>query len=173
MKGCVVNHLADTNSSLQSEKSNRKTALVPWLKSINQSVLAVTITFVTGRKNAAASPSRHTTEEVIRKGIKRINTICYRNLAKRRGLSIGVVTVIEGGQPFKRIHAHLGFEPPPDMPLHQFCNLVTQVFKPSKWIERRPYIEKCWSQDWIDYMLKSGQESLAPSCCFKAKHFCA
>ena len=154
MEGCVVNLSANSTGSLQGEKSSRKTDLVVWLKSINQSVLAVTITFGGGRKNAVNSPGRHTTEEVIRKGIKRINTLCYRNLAKRKGLSVGVVTVIEGGRkPFERIQAHLGFEPPPDMSLQHFCILVTQVFKPSKWIEHRPYIAKCWSQDWIDYML--------------------
>ena len=43
-------------------------------------------------------------------------------------------------------------------------------FKPSKWIEQRPYMKKCWSQDWINYMLKFGQEALVPSCCFAAKH---
>jgi hypothetical protein len=51
-----------------------------------------------------------------------------------------------------------------------FSRLVERAFKRSKWIEHRPYVKECWSQDWINYTLKLGQESLVPSCCFAAKH---
>ena len=47
---------------------------------------------------------------------------------------------------------------------------IEGAFKRSKWIEQRPHVKECWSQDWINYTLKLGQESLVPSCCFAAKH---
>ena len=147
-----------------------ETALVIWLKSINKCKLATTITFGSGCGIAARSPSRHCVEEILRKGIKRLNTLCYRNLAKRKGFSIGVITVIEGLGRFERIHAHIAFEPPPEMPLSQFRALATKAFKPSKWIEQRPHMAECWSQVWINYLLKMGQEALVPSCCLMAKH---
>jgi len=106
----------------------------------------------------------------MRKGIRRINTLCYKNSVKRKGYSIGAVTVIEGVGPYERIHAHVAFEPPPSMPSQQFEGLADRAFKRSKWIEQRPHITECWSEDWISYMLKLGQEALVPSCCFTPKH---
>lgn len=144
--------------------------LAEWMKSFMVCRLAVTITFGTGRSYVALSPSKSNVEEILRKGIKRINSLCYGNMVKRKGLSIGAITVIEGGSEIERIHAHIGFEPPPEMSLQLFRVLVVKAFKPSKWIERRPFIKTCWSQDWVSYMLKLGQDSLVPSCCFKAKH---
>jgi hypothetical protein len=91
-------------------------------------------------------------------------------LVKRRGYSIGAVAVIEGNTPLQRIHAHVGFEIPPEMSLIWFRSLVTKVFKPSKWIQQRPYMDECCDSNWINYMLKLGQEALLSSCCFSAKH---
>ena len=149
---------------------HRDSSLAAWLKTIVQCKLSVTITFGKGRGSAATKPSERTVEEILRKGIKRLNTLCYRNLAKRRGYSIGAVAVIEGKGVFDRIHAHIGFEPPVSMSFNEFRNLVDVAFKPSKWIEQRPYMKKCWNQRWINYMLKFGQEALVPSCCMVAKH---
>ena len=149
---------------------HRDTTLVTWLKSLATCRLGVTISFGSGRGSVVTSPNHRIVQEILRKGIRRINSLCYRNCAKRKGYSIGAVTVIEGVGPFERIHAHIGFEPPPDMLFKQFCKLVDRAFKRSKWIEQRPDFKECWSQDWINYMLKLGQESLVPSCCFAAKH---
>ena len=107
---------------------------------------------------------------MVRKAIKRLNTQVYGNGVKRKGFSIGVVTAFEGTGRFERIHAHMAFETPPDMSFNQFSRLVDRAFKRSKWIEQRPHVKECWSQDWINYTLKLGQESLVPSCCFAAKH---
>jgi hypothetical protein len=107
---------------------------------------------------------------MVRKAIKRLNTQAYGNGVKRKGFSIGAVTAFEGTGRFERIHAHIAFEPPPDMSFNQFSRLVDRAFKRSKWIEQRPHVKECWSQDWINYTLKLGQESLVPSCCFAAKH---
>jgi len=144
--------------------------LTLWARSLCNCRLAVTITFGTGRGAAITSPSIRTTEEIVRKGIKRLNTLCYKNLAKRKGLSIGAITAIEGKGPFNRIHAHIAFEPPPDMSSKQFTSLTDRAFKRSKWIEQRPFIKECVSQNWINYLLKTGQDGLVPSCCFRAKH---
>jgi len=144
--------------------------LTSWAKSLCNCRLAATITFGTGRGAVITSPSIRTTEEIVRKGIKRLNTLCYKNLAKRKGLSIGAITAIEGKGPFTRIHAHIAFEPPPDMSSKQFISLTDRAFKRSKWIEQRPYIKECWNQNWINYLLKTGQDGLVPSCCFTAKH---
>lgn len=161
----------NTQHSFPSKKKwHDNSPLIDWLKGHAKCHLAVTITFGVGRDSFVTSPSKRTVEEILRKGIKRINTLCYRNLVKRKGYSIGAVTVIEGVGPFERIHAHISFEPPPDMLFTQFCRLVDRAFKRSKWIAQRPHFKECWSQDWINYMLKLGQESLVPSCCFAAKH---
>lgn len=175
MNRSVGSHVIQNKRHEYSSKNNWScdTPLVHWLKSFNTCSLAVTITFGSGRAYRASSPSRHSVEEILRKCIKRLNTLCYRNLVKRKGFSIGAVTAIEGDEPFLRIHAHIGFEPPPGMPLNHFRGLVARVFKPSKWIEYRPHMVECWSQDWINYVLKLGQEAFVPSCCLKAKHTCA
>ena len=149
---------------------HHNTTLVTWLKALTKCSLGVTISFGTGRGSVKTSPTYRMVEEILRKGIRRVNSLCYRNCAKRKGYSIGAVTVIEGIRPFKHIHAHIGFEPPPDMSFKQFSRIVDRAFKRSKWIEQRPHIKECWSQDWINYMLKLGQEALVPSCCFAAKH---
>ena len=149
---------------------HRDTTLVTWLKALAKCSLGVTISFGTGRGFVKTSPTYRIVEEILRKGIRRVNSLCYRNSAKRKGCSIGAVTVIEGRGSFERIHAHIGFEPPPDMSFKQFSRLVDRAFKRSKWIEQRPHVKECWSQDWINYMLKLGQEALVPSCCFAAKH---
>lgn len=149
---------------------HRDTPLTIWLKTNVHCRIAVTITFGTAKCLALKQPSERTVEEIVRKGIKRINTLCYGNLVKRKGYSIGAVTVIEGKGQFERIHVHIGLDPPPSISLHRFSNIVARAFKPSKWIEHRPYMKKCWNQDWINYMLKFGQEALVPSCCFAAKH---
>ena len=146
------------------------TPLAVWVKGIVKCKLSVTITFGKGRGSEATHPCERTVEEILRKGIKRLNTLCYGNLVKRRGYSIGAVTVIEGKGLIDRIHAHIGFEPPANMSLNKFTNLVGMAFKPSKWIEQRPYMKKCWSQHWINYILKFGQDALVPSCCIVAKH---
>ncbi len=150
--------------------SNFETPLTIWLKTLTTCKLAATLTFGTGRGTAHSSPSIRTVEEIVRKGLKRTNTLCYGNSVKRKGCSIGAVTVIEGTGKFERIHAHIAFEPPPEMPLNQFRALAASAFKPSKWIEQRLNMGSCWSQDWINYQLKYGQESLVPSCCMKAKY---
>jgi hypothetical protein len=161
-------------NAMESKPLNKSlycdTPLITWLNSFVQCKLSVTITFGMGRGSETVHPCERTVEEIIRKGIKRLNTLCYRNLVKRRGYSIGAVTVIEGKGPFDRIHAHIGFEPPVNMSLSKFSNLVGVAFKPSKWIEQRPYMKKCWSQHWINYMLKFGQDALVPSCCIATKH---
>jgi hypothetical protein len=151
-------------------KLHNKVVLIDWLKGLAKCNLAVTITFGSGRGGFLTSPGRCTVEEILRKGIKRLNSLCYRNLVKRKGYSIGAVAVIEGNTPLQRIHAHIGFELPPDMSLIWFRSQVIKVFKTSKWIEQRPHMKKCWDQYWISYMLKLGQEALVPSCCFAAKH---
>ncbi len=147
-----------------------ESALTLWAKGLADCGVAVTVTFGTGRGSAATSPSERTVEEIMRRAIKRINTLCYRNAAKRTGFSIGAVVAIEGIGPSERIHVHIAFEPPPDLSFKEFSRLVDRAFKRSKWIEQRPHIKECWSQDWINYTLKLGQESLVPSCCFAAKH---
>ena len=146
------------------------THLTIWLKTNVHCRLSVTITFGSAKDLISKQPSERTVEEIVRKGIKRINTLCYLNLAKRKGYSIGAVTVIEGKGQFERIHVHMGLDPPPNISLHRFSNIVARAFKPSKWIEHRPHMKRCWNQDWINYMLKLGQEALVPSCCFAAKH---
>lgn len=151
-------------------KLHHKGALIEWLKDLAKSNLAVTITFGSGRGGFLTSPSKRTVEEILRKGIKRLNSLCYGNLVKRKGYSIGAVAVIEGNTPLQRIHAHIGFELPPDMSLIWFRSQVIKVFKPSKWIEQRPHMKKCSDPHWINYILKLGQEALVPSCCFAAKH---
>ena len=163
---------AITGRSLDTfRKSLRcQTPLTDWVKSQIESRVAVTVTFGTGRGAVVTCPSERNAEEMVRKGIKRLNTTVYGNGVKRKGYSIGAVTAFEGTGRFERIHAHIAFEPPPDMSLNQFRLLVEQAFKRSKWIEQRPYIKECWSQDWINYTLKLGQEALKPSCCFVAKH---
>jgi hypothetical protein len=153
--------------------SHGETPLTIWLKSLANCKLAATLTFGTGRGTAYTSPSIRTVEEILRKGIKRTNTLCYGNSVKRKGCSIGAVTVIEGTGQYERIHAHIAFEPPPKMPLNQFRALASKAFKPSKWIEQRLHMKECWSQGWINYELKFGYEALVPSCCIKAKHISA
>ena len=145
-------------------------ALTDWAKGLADSGVAVTIAFGTGRGNVVTCTSERNAEEMVRKGIKRLNTMVYGNSVRRKGYSIGAVTAFEGTGQFERIHAHIAFEPPPDMSFSQFRRLVDRAFKRSKWIEHRPHIKKCWSQDWINYTLKLGQEALKPSCCFTAKH---
>lgn len=147
-----------------------ETPLTVWAKGLANCEVAVTVTFGTGRGSAATSPSTRNVEEMTRKGIKRLNTKVYRNGVKRKGYSIGAVTAIEGTGPFERIHVHIAFEPPPSMSFGQFSLLVGQAFKPSKWIEQHPHIKECWSEDWMNYTLKLGQEALVPSCCFTPKH---
>jgi hypothetical protein len=144
--------------------------LTSWAKIFCNCKLAITITFGSGRSTATTTPSIRTVEEILRKGLKRLNTLCYKNWVKRKGLSIGAITAIEGRVTFERIHAHIAIEPPPDMTFIHFSRLVDRAFKRSKWIEQRPHVKECWSQDWINYTLKLGQESLVPSCCFAAKH---
>lgn len=146
------------------------TQLTTWLKSLAQCQLSVTVTFGTGRVGITQQPNERTVEEIVRKAIKRINTVCYGNSVKRQGFSIGAVTALEGKGQFERIHAHIGLDPPPTMPMHQFKAITADAFKPSKWIEKRPHMSPCWSQDWVNYMMKLGQDSLVPSCCFPAKH---
>jgi surfactin synthase thioesterase subunit len=148
----------------------QQNALIDWAKGLADSGVAVTVTFGTGRGANLTCPSERNAEEMVRKGIKRLNTTVYGNSVKRKGYSIGAVTSFEGAGRFERIHAHIAFEPPPDMSFTQFSRLVDRTFKRSKWIEQRPHIKECWSQDWINYTLKLGQEALKPSCCFKAKH---
>jgi hypothetical protein len=145
-------------------------ALTDWAKGLADSGVAVTLAFGTGRGNVVTCPSERNAEEMVRKGIMRLNTMVYGNSVRRKGYSIGAVTAFEGTGRFERIHAHIAFEPPPDMSFTQFSRLVDRAFKRSKWIEQRPHIKKCWSQDWINYTLKLGQEALKPSCCFTAKH---
>jgi len=154
----------------ENKSWHRDTPLAIWLKTNIQCQMSVTITFGTAKGLASKQPSVRTVEEIVRKGIKRINTLCHGNLVKRKGYSIGAVTVIEGKGQFERIHVHIGLDPPPNITLSRFSNIVASAFKPSNWIEQRPYMKECWSQDWINYMLKSGQEAIMPSCCFVAKH---
>jgi hypothetical protein len=156
------------------QRSGRyQNALTDWAKDLADSGLAVTVTFGSGRGAAATSPSPRTVEEIVRKALKRLNTLCYGNAVKRMGYSIGAITAIEGTGPFERIHVHIAIEPSPNMPFKQVSRLVDRVFKRSKWIEQRPHVVECWSEDWINYMLKLGQEALVPSCCFTPKHPCA
>lgn len=154
----------------QKSKWRYDTSLSLWLKSLHSCRFATTITFGTGRGSNPNNPTKRTVEEILRKGIKRLNTLCYRNLVKRKGFSIGAIAVIEGTRPNERIHAHISFEPPPDMSLIKFRRLVALAFKPSKWIEQRPQMKICWNEEWVNYILKLGQEALVPSCCFEAKH---
>ena len=165
-KAAITGHvLRPFRRSLRCE-----TPLINWVKSQIEGRVAVTVTFGTGRGAVVTCPSERNAEEMVRKGIKRLNTMVYGNGVNRKGYSIGAVTAFEGTGRFERIHAHIAFEPPPDMSLNQFSLLVEQAFKRSKWIEQRPHIKECWSQDWINYTLKLGQEALKPSCCFVAKH---
>ena len=150
--------------------SRCETPLTGWLKSLTECKLAVTVTFGTGRGSATTIPSQPTVEEIVRKAIKWVNGKCYGNGVKRKGYSIGAVAAIEGTGQFERIHVHIGIESSPHKSFKEVSRLVNRVFKRSKWIEQRPHIKECWSQDWINYMLKLGQESLVPSCCFAAKH---
>ncbi len=147
-----------------------ETPLTDWVKCQIKSHVGVTVTFGTGRGTDVTYPSQRNAEEMVRKAITRLNTLAYGNGVKRKGYSIGAVTAFEGTGRFERIHAHMGFEPPPDMSFKQFRRLVDRAFKRSRWIEQRPHIKECWSQDWINYILKLGQEALVPSCCFAAKH---
>jgi hypothetical protein len=146
------------------------TPLTVWAKGLANCEVAVTVTFGTGRGFAATSPSEQTAEDIVRKAIRWANTQVYGNGFKRKDYSIGAVTAFEGKGRFERLHAHIAFEPPPGMSFKQFSLLVRQAFKPSKWIEQRPHIKECWSEDWMNYTLKLGQEALVPSCCFWAKH---
>ena len=150
--------------------SRCETPLTGWLKSLTECRLAVTVTFGTGRGSATTTPSQRTVEEIVRKAIKWVNGKCYGNGVKRKGYSIGAVAAIEGTGQFERIHVHIAFEPPPDMLLKQFIRLLNQAFRRSKWIEQRPYVVECWSQDWINYSLKLGQEALLPFSCLTPKH---
>ena len=147
-----------------------ESTLNAWAKGIADCEVAVTVTFGTGRGSAATSPSERTVEEIVRKAIRWANTQVYGNGFKRKGYAIGSVTAFEGTGQFERLHAHIAFEPPSGMSFQQFSLLVGQAFKPSKWIEQRPHIKECWSEDWMNYTLKLGQEALVPSCCFTAKH---
>jgi hypothetical protein len=148
----------------------RDTPLTEWAKGLTECRFAVTVTFGPGRRSAAICPSKQNIEEILRKAIKRMNTLCYGNGVQRKGYSIGVITAIEGTGQFERIHAHIAFEPKKDMSFKYFSRLVDRAFKRSKWITQRPEITKCWNEEWINYTLKLGQESLVPSCCFAAKH---
>ena len=151
-------------------KAHFETTLIDWVKCQFKSHVAVTVTFGAGRNGAVIYPSQRNAEEMVRKAIKRLNTQAYGNGVKRKGFSIGAVTAFEGTGRFERIHAHMAFEPPPDMSFIQFSRLVDRAFKRSKWIEQRPHVKECWSQDWINYILKLGQEALVPSCCFTPQH---
>jgi len=146
------------------------TPLTVWAKGLTNCEVAVTVTFGTGRRSGATSPSKDTAEDIVRKAIRWANTQVYGNGFKRKSYSIGAVTAFEGTGRFERLHAHIAFEPPPGMSFKQFSLLVRQAFKPSKWIEQRPHMKECWSEDWMNYTLKLGQEALVPSCCFRAKH---
>lgn len=145
-------------------------ALIDWAKGLALFGVAVTVTFGTGRGAAATSPNKRTVEEMVRKAIKWLNEKCYGNGARRKGYSIGALAAIEGTGQFERIHVHIALEPPPDMSFKQFSRLVGQAFKRSKWIEHRPHVVECWSQDWINYILKLGQEALLPFSCCTPKH---
>jgi hypothetical protein len=151
-------------------KAHFETPLIDWVSCQFKSHVGVTVTFGAGRGASVTYPSQRNAEEMVRKAIKRLNTQAYGNGVKRKGFSIGAVTAFEGTGRFERIHAHMAFEPPPDMSFNQFSRLVDNAFKRSKWIEQRPHVKECWSQDWINYTLKLGQEALKPSCCFAAKH---
>ena len=81
----------------QFQRSGRyQNALTDWAKGLADSGVAVTVAFGSGRGAVVTCPSERNAEEIVRKGIKRLNTTAYGNMVKRKGYSIGAVTAFEG-----------------------------------------------------------------------------
>ena len=66
----------------QFQRSGRyQNALTDWAKGLADSGVAVTVAFGSGRGAVVTCPSERNAEEIVRKGIKRLNTTLLRQQA--------------------------------------------------------------------------------------------
>lgn len=99
-----------------------------------------------------------------------IDRCCFRKNHKRLGLRIDSVVVIEGGNPQKRMHAHLALTCPPAISSQQFRSYVQKAVSRCKSLGEQYEVSPIFdSAGWARYLAKEGIEALSPQCTHVAK----
>jgi hypothetical protein len=132
---------------------------------------ALTITLRTDSQLECGVNRRNRFQETLRHLLNRINRSIFNHRHKREKYGIGVVTAIESGNKFNRLHAHLSLACPPELSFTKFelvvhkavskCRSLGRVYE-LKMLSDRP--------GWAAYLSKDGTEAFAPECSQRAKH---
>jgi hypothetical protein len=110
-------------------------------------------------------------EETIRHLLNRIARKSFKSSHKRKGLRIGSVAVLEGGNEAARLHAHLALVCPPTIDHDQFRSVVLTAAR--KCVSLGPQVELKLITEvngWARYLSKEGPEAFSPRCTQQAKH---
>jgi hypothetical protein len=138
------------------------------LKFCPNPALAITLTALQQSRVYHSLITRERLEKSCFRVIKRINSICYSRRQRKKGYSIGAITVIEGFDGKKHLHAHLALSAPLGMNEDQFRIIVESEVAKDYWFDKQKDIKKYRDSGWIEYITKLGPEAIAPFCLFRA-----
>ena len=131
---------------------------------------ALTVTSKEDQAQKSYLDRRSRLEETIRIALRIIDRCCFRKNHKRLGLRIDSVVVIEGGNPQKRMHAHLALTCPPAISSQQFRSYVQKAVSRCKSLGEQYEVSPIFdSAGWARYLAKEGIEALSPQCTHVAK----
>jgi hypothetical protein len=132
---------------------------------------ALTVTLRNDSSFESISNRKLRFEQTIRHLLHRIARQSFKSSHKRKGLRIGSVAVLEGGNDAARLHAHLALACPPTIDHDQFRSVVLTAVR--KCVSLGPQVKLKLITDvneWARYISKEGPEAFSPICSQQAKH---
>ena len=132
---------------------------------------ALTITLRTDSQLESVVNRRNRFQETLRHLLNRINRSIFNHRHKREKYGIGVVTTIEFGHKFNRLHAHLSLACPSELSFTKFELVVHKAVSKCRSLGR-VYELKTLSDSagWAKYIAKEGPEAFSPQCTQRANH---
>lgn len=133
--------------------------LADWLHELDRWALSVTLTFK--RQNQFGLPiTTRAINDTSRLFIKRLNERCYGRRFQRRGVSLGVVSVISYGRNGVHPHAHYSLTIPEHLSYHQMHEVVSRCAKALWLTTDQDDIQPYRNSGWSEYLVRHGYESL-------------
>jgi hypothetical protein len=130
-----------------------QSALFSWLDS-DAPAIAATLTF----RDAAGGRrlTRAQAQEAVRVYLRRLDKAAYRAGAKYRGMKVGAVPIVEGGEGLddKRIHYHLWSEVPEHIPREDWLRTASREWAAIELAGIEQHFRVVLDARWLAYMLK-------------------
>lgn len=133
--------------------------LADWLHHLDRWALSVTLTF--RRKNRVGLPiTTQAINDTSRLFIRRLNEKCYGRRFQKRGMSLGVVSVISYGRYGEHPHAHYSLTVPEHLSYSQMREIVSRCARRLWLTTNQDDIQPYRDAGWSEYLAKHGCEAL-------------